>query len=75
MHTFLHMIFPHLAAMLVATFKECSASLWSSHVTGAVDRVLGHDAQHLIKRLCDQIAMKWEKSHSELMVWVRARIA
>ena len=41
----------------------------------SVDGVLGHDAQHLIKRLCDQIAMKWEKSHSEVMVWVRARIA
>ena len=41
----------------------------------SVDGVLGHDAQHLIKRLCDQIAMKWEKSHSEVMVWVCARIA
>ena len=42
-----------------------------------VDRILGHNAQHLIKRLhvCDQIAMKWEKSHSEVMVWVCARIA
>ena len=35
----------------------------------SVDGVLGHDAQHLIKHLCDQIAMKWEKSHSEVMVW------
>ena len=34
--------------------------------------VLGHDAQHLMKCLCDQIAMKWEKSHSEVMGWVRA---
>ena len=34
----------------------------------SVDGVLGHDAQHLMKqRLCDQIAMKWEKSHSEVM--------
>ena len=41
----------------------------------SVDGVLGHDTQHLIKRLCDQIAMKWEKSHSEVMIWVRARIA
>ena len=41
----------------------------------SVDGVLGHDAQHLIKCLCDQIVMKWEKSHSEVMVWVRARIA
>ena len=41
----------------------------------SVDGVLGHDAQHLIKRLCDQIAMKWEKSHSEVMGWVRARMA
>ena len=37
--------------------------------------VLAHDAQHLMKRLCDQIAMKWEKSHSEVMGWSRARIA
>ena len=28
----------------------------------SVDGVLGHDAQHLMKRLCDQIAMKW-RSH------------
>ncbi|KAL5506022.1 hypothetical protein EMCRGX_G007585 [Ephydatia muelleri] len=33
----------------------------------SVDGVLGHDAQHLMKRLCDQIAVKWEKSHSEVM--------
>ena len=25
----------------------------------SVDGVVGHDAQHLIKRLCDQIAIKW----------------
>ena len=52
-----------------ASFTPCVVS---------VDGVLGHDVQHLIKRLhnvCDQIAMKWEKSHSEVMVWVRARIA
>ena len=28
-----------------------------------------------MKRLCDQIAIKWEKSHSEVMGWVRARMA
>ncbi|KAL5493165.1 hypothetical protein EMCRGX_G014303 [Ephydatia muelleri] len=33
----------------------------------SVDGVLGHDAQHLMNCLCDQIAMKWEKSHSEAM--------
>eukprot|EP00731_Ephydatia_muelleri_P034031 Em0045g16a len=41
----------------------------------SVDGVLGHDAQHLMKRLCDQIVVKWEKSHSEVMGWVRARMA
>ena len=41
----------------------------------SVDGVLGHNAQHLMKRLCDQIAVKWEKSHSEVMGWVRARMA
>eukprot|EP00731_Ephydatia_muelleri_P006476 Em0003g724a len=41
----------------------------------SVDGVLGHDAQHLMKRLCDQIAVKWEKSHSEVMGWVLARMA
>ena len=41
----------------------------------SVDGVLGHDAQHLMNCLCDQIAMKWEKSHSEVMGWVRARMA
>ena len=41
----------------------------------SLDGVLGHDAQHLMKRLCDQIAMKWEKSHSEVMGWVHARMA
>ena len=29
----------------------------------------------LMKRLSDQIAMKWEKSHSVVMGWVRARLA
>ena len=34
MHTFLHMIFSHFAAMLVAMcFKKCSASLWRSPST------------------------------------------
>ena len=41
----------------------------------SVDVVLGHDAQHLMKRLGDQIALKWEKSHSVVMGWVRARLA
>ena len=41
----------------------------------SVDGVLGHDAQHLMKRLGDQIALKWEKSHSVVMGWVRARLA
>ena len=29
----------------------------------------------MMKRLCDHIAMKWEKSHSEVMGWVCARMA
>ena len=41
----------------------------------SVDGVMGHDAQHLMKNLCEQIAMNWEKSHSEVMEWVRARMA
>ena len=40
----------------------------------SVDGVLDHDVQHMMKRLCDQIAMKWEKSHSEVMGWVRAKM-
>ena len=28
-----------------------------------------------MKRLGDQIALKWEKSHSVVMGWVRARLA
>ena len=46
-----------------------------THFVVSVDGILGHDAQHLMKRLCDQIAMKWEKSHSEVMGWVHARMA
>ena len=56
-----------------AAFEERSASFTPFVVS--VDGVLGHDAQHLMRRLYDQIAMKWEKSHSEVMGWVRARVA
>ena len=52
----------------LAAVEERRASF--TPFVASVDGVLGHDAQHLIKRLCDQIAMKWEKSHSEVMVWV-----
>ena len=49
--------------------------VWQPRTVVSVDGVLGHDAQHLMKRLCDQIATKWEKSHSEVMEWVHARMA
>ena len=38
----------------------------------SVDGVLGNV---LIKRLAEKIAFKWEKSLSEVMGWVRARMA
>ena len=60
--------------------RKCSSSVEESRAlitpfVVSVDGVLGHDAQHLMKHLCDLIVMKWEKSHSEVMVWVRARMA
>ena len=53
-----------------AAVEERRASLTPFVVS--VDGVLGHDAQH---QMCDQIAIKWEKSHSEVMGWVCARMA
>ena len=58
--------------MLLCSAEQEKKRKYSAAV---VDGVLGHDAQHLMKRPCDQIAMKWEKSHSEVMGWVRARMA
>ena len=60
--------------------RKCSAAVEEKRASFtpfvvSVDGVLGHDAQHLMKHLCDQIAMKWEKSHSEVIGWVRARMA
>ena len=69
---------PQTAALLDVRVVDTDAQSYACRTVDAVlcsDGVLGHDAQHLIKRLCDQIAMKWEKSHSEVMLWVRARIA
>ena len=48
-----------------AAVEDRRASI--THFVVSVDGALGHDAQHLMKRLCDQIAVKWEKSHSEVM--------
>ena len=60
---------------MALVFLECAHLLISNYITYTcfLDGVLGHDAQHLIKRLCDQIATKWEKSHCEVMRWVRAK--
>ena len=62
---------------MALVYLECAHLLISNFITYTcfLDAVLGHDAQHLIKRLCDQIATKWEKSHSEVMGWVHARMA
>ena len=46
----------------LATIEERRASFTPFVVS--VGGILGHNAQHLIKRLCDQIAR--ERSHSEL---------
>ena len=70
---------PQTAALLDVRVVDTDAQSYASRTVDAVlcsaeDGVLGHDAQHLMKRLCDQIAVKWEKSHSEVMGWVRARM-
>ena len=41
----------------------------------SVDGVLGSEANFFLKRLADQLAMKWEKSYGVVMCWVRTRLA
>ena len=40
----------------------------------SVDGLLGHEAETFLRRLGDCLAVKWEKSYSEVMSWIRARL-
>ena len=40
----------------------------------SVDGLSGHEAETFLKRLGDCLAVKWDKSYSEVMGWVRARL-
>ena len=41
----------------------------------SVDGLMGTEAEVFLKRLGDRLAVKWEKSYSEVMGWVRARLS
>ena len=41
----------------------------------SVDGMLGGEAEVFLKRLGDGPAMKWGKSYSEVMGWLRARLS
>eukprot|EP00731_Ephydatia_muelleri_P023669 Em0015g1252a len=41
----------------------------------SVDGVLGREANFLIKHLAQKLAHKWEKSNSEVLGWMRARLS
>ena len=40
----------------------------------SVDGLLGHEAETFLRRLGDCLAVKWERSYSEVMGWIRARL-
>lgn len=37
--------------------------------------IFGNEAKVFINRLIDQLSLKWERSHSEVAFWVRARLS
>ena len=41
----------------------------------SVDGLLGKETDFLIRRLCDSLCVKWEKSFSLVMNWMRARLS
>ena len=41
----------------------------------SVDGVLGREANLLIKHLAQKLVHKWEKSNSEVLGWMRARLS
>ena len=41
----------------------------------SVDGVLGQKANFFIKHLAQELAHKWEKSNSEVLGWIRARLS
>ena len=40
----------------------------------SIDGLLGHEAEAFLRRLGDCLAVKWERSYSEVMGWIRARL-
>ena len=40
----------------------------------SVDGLLGHEAETFLRRIGDCLAVKWERSYSEVMGWIRARL-
>ena len=41
----------------------------------SVDGLMGNEADVFLKRLGDVVSVKWERSYSEVMGWVRARLS
>ena len=40
-----------------------------------VDGMLGRETNHFLRRLGERLSVKWERSYSQVMEWVRARIS
>ena len=41
----------------------------------SVDGMMGSEAQVFLKQIGDIVSVKWEKSYSEVMGWIRARMS
>ena len=41
----------------------------------SVDGMLGRETDHFLRRLGERLSVKWERSYSQVMEWVRARIS
>ena len=39
------------------------------------DGIFGREAKNFVNYMCDRIAMKWKKRHSEICHWVRVRLS
>ncbi len=41
----------------------------------SVDRLFGKETEHFVKRIGQSLSVKWEKSYSQVMGWIRARLS
>ena len=41
----------------------------------SVDRLFGKETEHFVKRIGQSLLLKWDKSYSQVMGWIRARLS